>query len=67
MREVFAEYVAVRSQTGESTRGLTLEKFRERLEENRKAIVAKYNCRGARFAVYVKDGKAAIRATPVKD
>ncbi|MCG5054618.1 MAG: hypothetical protein KA712_16770 [Myxococcales bacterium] len=65
-REVFAEYVALRSQTGESTRGLTLEKFTERLRENRATIMSKYDCTGARFAVYVKDGKAAIRATPVK-
>ena len=67
IRQVFDEYMAVRGQTGESTRGLTLDKFRERLDENRKAIVLKYNCRGARFAVYVKDGRAAIRATPLKD
>lgn len=67
VREVFAQYVAMRSQTGEPTRGLTLEKFKERLDENRRAIVAKYNCRSARFAVYLKDGKAAIRATPVKE
>lgn len=67
IRQVFTEYMGVRTQTGESTRGLTLDKFRERLDENRKAIVAKYNCRSARFAVYIKDGKAAIRATPVKD
>jgi hypothetical protein len=67
IRQVFSEYMATRAQTGESTKGLTIDKFRERLDENRKAIVAKYNCRGARFAVYVKDGKAAIRATPVKD
>ena len=30
-------------------------------------LVAKHNCRTVRFSVYVKDGKAALKATPVRD
>ena len=29
--------------------------------------MAKTGCREVRFTVYVKDGKAALKATPVKD
>jgi hypothetical protein len=29
-------------------------------------LVEKYSCRTVRFQVYVKDGKAALKATPVK-
>ena len=45
---------------------MTLDKFRTKLEANRQQLVAKYGCRTARFSVYVKDGKAAIKATPVR-
>ena len=39
----------------------------ELLRKNKEQLVAKYNCRTVRFQVYVKDGKAALKATPVKD
>ncbi len=66
MREVFAEYVATRERCGEPVANLTLEKFRAKLEANREQLVAKYACRSAHFSVYVKDGKAAIKAAPVR-
>lgn len=67
IREVFAEYVAARQRTGEGGGSLTLDKFRAKLASNKEQLVAKYNCRTARFSVYIKDGKAAIKATPVRD
>jgi len=67
IREVFGEYVAARQRTGESTGGLTLDRFRAKLEANKQQLVAKYACRTARFSVYVKDGKTAIKATPVRE
>jgi len=42
------------------------DKFFAKLRSNREQLIAKYNCRSARFSVYVKDGKAAIKATPVR-
>jgi hypothetical protein len=66
IQSVFAEYVATRERCGESTASLTLEKFRSKLESNRQQLVAKYKCRTARFSVYVKDGRAAIKATPIR-
>jgi hypothetical protein len=67
VREVFAEYLAARRQCGESTANLTLEKFRAKLDANRQQLIAKYGCRTARFSVYIKDGKAGIKATPLRD
>jgi hypothetical protein len=67
IREVFADYVSARRETGESTASLTLDKFRAKLEANRQQLVSKYQCRTARFSVYIKDGKAAIKATPVRE
>ena len=64
---VFEEYVTLRQKCGESIVGLSVEKFTAKLQSNRQQIVAKHNCRTAQFTVYEKDGKAALRAVPVRD
>jgi hypothetical protein len=66
VRAIYAEYLATRERCGESLGSLTLERFRAKLDANRQQLIAKYSCRSARFAVYVKDGKAAIKATPLR-
>jgi hypothetical protein len=66
VQEVYLQFLAAKQQCGESAAGLTLERFRQRLEENRSALMTKHVCRTVRFSVYVKDGKASLRATPVK-
>jgi outer membrane biosynthesis protein TonB len=65
-QQVFQDFLHTRSQCGETTDGLTFDKFRVKLEGNRSALVAKYGCKTVRFQVYVKEGKAALKATPVK-
>lgn len=64
-RQVYEEFLAAKSTCGESTNGLTLEKFRQRLMDSRSQMIAKHGCRTVRFTVYVKDGKAALRSSPV--
>jgi Double sensory domain of two-component sensor kinase len=66
VREVFDQFVTTKRECGESVAGLTLEKFSQRLHDNRAALMAKHDCRTVRFTVYVKDGKASLRATPIK-
>ncbi len=46
--------------------GLTWDRFRDKLRRNRDALAQKYACRTVRFQVYVKDGKAALKATPIR-
>lgn len=65
-RQVFEEYLRVRGQCGEPTAGLTYEKFQGTLEKNKAAILARHPADRVRFTVYVKDGKAALKASPVK-
>ena len=65
-REIFRDFVRTRGECGESAEGLTYERFRQKLESNKGALVAKYGCKTVRFQVYVKDGKAALKATPVR-
>jgi hypothetical protein len=66
-QDVFRDFVAAREKCGEPADGLTYEKFKAKLLKNRDQLVAKYQCRTVRFQVYVKEGKAALKATPVKD
>jgi hypothetical protein len=64
---VFEEYLALRQRCGESVVGLSLDKFVAKLQSNRDQLVSKHGCRTAHFTVYEKDGKAAIRAVPVRE
>lgn len=66
-KEVFEQFVALKTECGEPTAGLTLDKFKQTLRKNREAIVSKHGAKTVRFTVYKKDGKAALKATPVKD
>jgi hypothetical protein len=66
-QEVFRDFVATREKCREPADGLTFDKFKAKLLKNKEQLVTKYQCRTVRFQVYVKDGKAALKATPVKD
>lgn len=66
-KQVFEQFVSVKKSCGEPTSGLTYPKFAEKLVKNRDDLMAKTGCKEVRFTVYVKDGKAALKATPVKD
>ena len=66
-REVYEEYVTTRQRCGESTQDLTFEKFCVTLRKNRDQILqSRADAAGVRFSVYVKDGKAALKASPTK-
>ena len=66
-KQVFDQFVSVKKSCNEPVSGLTYAKFSEKLTKNRDDLMAKTGCREVRFTVYVKDGKAALKATPVKD
>ena len=66
-KSVFDQFVAMKKSCGEPTAGLTYTKFSEKLVKNREDLIAKTGCKEVKFTVYVKDGKAALKATPVKD
>ena len=65
-KEVFDKFVETKKQCGEPTTGLTLERFAVKLRKNTTDLKARYKCRTVKFQVYVKNGKAALKATPVK-
>jgi hypothetical protein len=63
---VYEEFLKTKKQCGEPTESLTFDKFKGTLERNKAALVARHNCSFVKFTVYIKDGKAALRASPVK-
>jgi hypothetical protein len=66
-KQVYDQFVSVKKSCNEPVSGLTYQKFADKLVKNRDDLMAKTGCREVRFTVYVKDGKAALKATPVKD
>jgi hypothetical protein len=65
-QQVFREFMKARADCGEPSEGLTFDRFRVKLQKNKEGLVQKYACRTVRFQVYVKEGKAALKATPVR-
>lgn len=65
-KAVFESFVSLKQQCGEPTEGLTYSKFRTTLVKNRDALVARHGVTQVKFAVHVKDGKAALKASPIK-
>jgi hypothetical protein len=62
-RRTYDDFVALRAQCGENG-SVRWEKFRQRLEESRRKVIEKHRCRDVSFQVYVKNGKAALKASP---
>ena len=66
-REVFEEFIQVKEACGEPTNGFSYEKFAAKLRKNRKDLLEKRpGIEDVNFTVYVKDGKAALKAKVVK-
>ncbi len=66
LRGVYRDFVETRETCGEATEGLTWEKFLTRMQQTRALVQKQHSCTEVRYSVYVKDGKAAIKVTPVK-
>ncbi|WP_394847551.1 hypothetical protein LZC95_08805 [Pendulispora brunnea] len=66
-RIVYEDFIRTKKQCGEPTEGLTFAKFQHTLKKNRDALIARHGCKRVRFSVYVKEGRASLKATPVKD
>ena len=64
---VYEDFIRTKKQCGEPTEGLTYEKFSHTLKKNRDALIQRHGCKRVKFSVYVKEGRASLKATPVKD
>lgn len=66
-RRIFEDFLATKQQCGESTASLTYEKFEVTLRKNQQAIIDRHGVTQVKFSVYVKDGKAALKASPIRE
>jgi hypothetical protein len=64
---VYEEFIRTKRECGEATDGLTFEKFQQTLKKNRDALMQRHGCKRVKFSVYVKEGRASLKATPVRD
>ena len=65
LRQVYRDFIETKQACGESTEGITYDKFSGKLRSNRQQLIQRYACKTVKFQVYIKDGKAALKATPV--
>ncbi|KPK15965.1 MAG: hypothetical protein AMJ62_07715 [Myxococcales bacterium SG8_38] len=65
-REVFEQFVAAQRECGISVSGLTFDKFVRKLHAARDQVIKRHKTSEVRFTVYVKEGRAALKASPVK-
>lgn len=65
--KVYEEFLRTKRECSEPTEGLTFEKFQQTLKKNRDALMQRHGCKRVKFSVYVKEGRASLKATPVRD
>ena len=65
-QETFQKFLDLRKQTGEAASQVSYDRFAAKLRKNREDLLAKHHAKGVRFSVYVKDGRAAIKAAAVR-
>lgn len=65
-RETFDRFRQLKAQLGEPVDRITFERFAAKLKKNRADLVVKHRCKGVRFSVYEKDGRAAIKASAIR-
>jgi hypothetical protein len=64
---VYEEFAATKQRCGESLDGFTYDKFQSTLSKHRDAIIERHGVRRVKFSVYIKEGKAALKASPIKE
>ena len=64
--ETFDKFRELKAQLGEPVDRISFEKFAAKLRKNRLDLLARHSCKGVRFSVYEKDGRAAIKASAIR-
>jgi len=64
-RETFERFLELRRETGEAS-NVSYEKFVAKLRRNREELMERHHAKGVRFSVYLKDGRAAIKASALR-
>src|SRR4051812_38701741 len=64
-RETFDRFLELRRETGEAS-NVSYEKFAAKLRRNREELMERHHAKDVRFSVYLKDGRAAIKASALR-
>jgi len=56
----------MQKECGGPVNGLTFDKFVRKLHAAREQVMKRHDAASVRFTVYVKEGRAALKASPVK-
>jgi hypothetical protein len=66
-RTVYEEFLELKRQCGEKVDGFTFEKFEQTLTKRKGALMKQHGASQVKFSVYIKDGKAALKASPLRN
>ena len=66
MKRLYRAYVSAKKRTGESTEGLTYDRLVRTLQKQVPDIQKKTGCKRVDFKIEIKQGKAVLKAVPVK-
>jgi len=64
---VFNDFVGLKQQCGENTEGFSYEKFEQTLKKKNEELLTRHGAKRVKFSVYVKEGKAALKASPIME
>jgi hypothetical protein len=64
--DLFRDYVEARESCGQGSAGVTRQKLRDLISKQEEAIRARYGCEEVRFRVVVQNGRAKLKASPVR-
>ena len=65
-QSVYDQLIIARQKTGQAT-NISFDSIKATLEKQSKAIRAQYNCDSVRFKVSIQNGKAKMKATPIRN
>jgi len=56
----------LKQQCGENTEGFTFDRFCQTLRKNRDTLMEQHGVAQVQFSAYIKQGRAALKARPVR-
>lgn len=64
---VYQDFVSLKQQCGEIVDGFSYDKFEQTLKKKNEELITRHGAKRVKFSVYVKEGKAALKASPIMD
>lgn len=65
--QVYHDFVRIKQDCGEAVDGFTFERFTATLRKNRDTLMRQHGVQHVQFSAYVKQGRAALKAKPVRE